>query len=343
MTQVDQQHLQPLFDELSWGTITQITKLHGDASARRYYRVLQQEGPSIIVMAMPDGAESASDEVTNFQGTLTDPPFLLMAASMHAAQVPIPTVFHFDRSNQWILLEDAGTTILGDVIVASTSTARLQWYRRAIDLLVEMHEKMATGSSGDCLSTQRSFDATLLQWELDHFREYTLEARGIALTLDERSAFGSLTRRLTTEIVTLPTEFTHRDFQSRNIMVRDDALVVIDFQDALQGPYIYDLVSLLRDSYVQLTPAEVETLVQYYVSIRKCDFAETLRHVHLVTLQRKMKDSGRFIYIDRIRGNPNFLQYVAPSLGYVRHALQQLPEYAALEQLLSPHIPEWSA
>src|SRR5262249_984311 len=110
--------------------------------------------------------------------------------------------------------------------------------------------------------------------------------------------------------------FVHRDYQSRNLMVREGAsgaeLVWIDFQDALLGPRVYDLVALLNDSY--------QTFDRGFVEARLDDFARTSgldeaarvalgREFDVVTVQRKLKDAGRFVFIDRVKKNPAFLPY----------------------------------
>src|SRR5690606_3506625 len=125
---------------------------------------------------------------------------------------------------------------------------------------------------------QRRFDETLLLWELEHFREFGLLARNIALTPSQAARFTRLAAELARVVAALDTGFVHRDYQSRNLMwLPHDAvtletasypalhqlrasgeLVWIDFQDALLGPRVYDLVALLNDSYQEFTPAFVQ-------------------------------------------------------------------------------------
>ena len=103
----------------------------------------------------------------------------------------------------------------------------------------------------------------------------------------------------------------HRDYQSRNLMVRaGEALCWIDFQDALLGPRVYDLVALLNDSYQVFDRAFVEARLDDYARARGLDAAERAalgREFDLVTVQRKLKDAGRFVFIDRVKQNPSFL------------------------------------
>lgn len=334
------QRFRDLSRELGWTEPTTITKLHGDASARTYYRLTRADGGSVVLMVMPEGAASASEEITNFQGQSPEPPFLLMARALREAGLPVPDVLHHSPADRWIVLEDVGESTLFNRVVAADSATRLTWYRRAIDLLVTMQRAMA---NGDSIAHQRAFDATLLNWEFDHFAEFLLAARGHALPATALAQFTTLTREITDHIVALPYGFTHRDFQSRNLMARNDALILIDFQDALLGPYVYDLVALLRDSYVALTPDDLTTLIDYYATARGEPVAELRDAFHWVTLQRKMKDAGRFVYIDQVKKNPNFLQYIPTTLEYVRHACTAMPRYRPLFELLQPYVPEWQS
>jgi aminoglycoside/choline kinase family phosphotransferase len=124
-------------------------------------------------------------------------------------------------------------------------------------------------------------------------------------------------------------------------MVTPEALVLIDFQDALMGPYAYDLVALLRDSYIHLTPARVDHLVDDYLSRRSDLDAEQFRCAFdQQTVQRKLKDAGRFVYIDRVKGDSRYLQWIEPTLNYVKTALDRRPELEALRSCLCRLDPE---
>ena len=150
--------------------------------------------------------------------------------------------------------------------------------------------------------------------------------------------------RIAQELADLPPVLVHRDFQSRNLMVSGQGEVcVIDFQDALLGPHVYDLVALLRDSYLDLGSLQVIDLIDEFCVKRGLNAAATRRLFHLQTVQRKLKDAGRFVFIDRKRGNPAFLQSIPLSLRYVRDALSELPEYSELRSVLGKHVPELRA
>jgi hypothetical protein len=140
--------------------------------------------------------------------------------------------------------------------------------------------------------------------------------------------------------------FVHRDYQSRNLMVRPGgALCWIDFQDALLGPRVYDLVALLNDSYQSFDRPFVEARLDDYARARglgAADRAALGREFDVVTVQRKLKDAGRFVYIDRVKGNPSFTKFVEPTIAKVRSSLERLTDdgdMRALAALLGRLLP----
>ena len=184
-------------------------------------------------------------------------------------------------------------------------------------------------------------DRKLLGWELEHYVEWRLE-EDLALNVSsQRARLDKSFARLLDLLEKIPTRLAHRDFQSKNIMVGDrGGLTLIDFQDALIAPYVYDLVALLRDSYVVLPMDEVRDHVSYYSNmarsagiIEETD-GDVWHHFLLQTVQRKLKDTGRFVFIDRVKNNPSFMQYRQPSMSYVHHALSELSELNDLGELL---------
>ncbi|MFT7625578.1 MAG: aminoglycoside/choline kinase family phosphotransferase, partial [Myxococcota bacterium] len=95
------------------------------------------------------------------------------------------------------------------------------------------------------------------------------------------------------------------------------------------------------DSYVVLTMDQVDALLNQYLDLRpELDGSAFRRGFLEQTVQRKLKDSGRFVYIDRVKNDPGYLQYINDSLGYVRDALERLPHLADLRALLPQLDPE---
>src|SRR5947209_15226067 len=120
-------------------------------------------------------------------------------------------------------------------------------------------------------------------------------------------------RQIAEQLATQQTVFTHRDYHSRNLMVQDERIRVIDFQDALMGPSTYDLASLLRDSYLSLDQDLIDELVIRYLEGRAkasapLDRVTFLRLFDLTSVQRNLKAAGRFVYIAREKHNDRYLQ-----------------------------------
>ena len=323
-------------------SVNSVEKLHGDASYRTYSRVRLSDGTSVIVMQMPAGRASASEEITNFSGRHEELPFINVAKFLRGAGLAVPEIYLHDEEKNVLILEDLGDELMAQKVEGAGDAERLAWYRKAIDLLVSLREKTDGRRNEGCVAFMRSFDSTLLNWEFDHFLEYGIEARlSLKMSEGDLKAFREETRRISAAIESLPRGFTHRDFQSRNLIVRGGGLFLIDFQDALLGPAAYDLVALTRDSYVELSKGVLEELLRYYSEKTRRDLGEVRGEFDLITIQRKLKDAGRFVYIDRVKGNPGFLKYIPASLGYVREALERRPELGKLREALLPYVPEW--
>jgi N-acetylmuramate 1-kinase len=317
-----------------------LTKLKGDASSRSYYRVAlvataTGAGPrSVVAMRLPEDA-LRSDEAAGSERP-SELPFVEVQRMLAARGVPVPAILVDDTPGRVLLLEDLGDETFGDRLTRSPRSAWPELYGQAIELLARMHAACEGGLPEHGLAFSRRFDRELLRWELDHFREWGLEALVGPLPQAERSALDRAFDALTDELVALPTGFVHRDYQSRNLMWAPRGLVVIDFQDALQGPRPYDLVALLCDSYVALDLELQRSLIERYVHARGWPASELSgfeRAFWTVAVQRKLKDAGRFVFIDRVRRNPDFLQHYPQSVVYAGRALRWLGRDELVERV----------
>jgi N-acetylmuramate 1-kinase len=129
-------------------------------------------------------------------------------------------------------------------------------------------------------------------------------------------------------------------------MIDGANLGVIDFQDALMGPAVYDLASLLRDAYIALDEPVVDELIGHYLDAmaaenhRFADRSDFRRMFDLMSIQRNLKAAGRFVYIDRVKHNPKFLADIPRVLSYVKRNLSRYPELFGLRDALTPYVPE---
>jgi N-acetylmuramate 1-kinase len=338
MLELDPEALARLVKRATGRAALSITPMPGGASTRRYLRIVT-EGASFVAMFVPD---AAPEEVTSAgSGGPARWPFLEVRDLLEARGVRVPRLHGEDCEAGLVLLEDLTDDTLAAFLVRAPAR-REEVYRLAVTDLARAQAALADLPAASIVGT-RSFDETLLRWELEHFREWGLDARGRALAPDDRAVFDGIADRLARRIAAWPRSFVHRDYQSRNLMVRESPagnpaleLVWIDFQDALLGPRIYDLVALLNDSYQEFDDAFVAARLADYGSaagLGEAARAELSRQFDLMTVQRKLKDAGRFVFIDRVKKNPSFLGYIEPSLAKVRRALSRLEDDADMREL----------
>ncbi|MBL8953953.1 MAG: phosphotransferase [Myxococcaceae bacterium] len=316
----------------------QVKKLKGDASNRSYYRV--SLGPkSWVVMVMPPDAVKKSEEASKGEAP-KELPFVNVHRYLTSLGVRVPHIVQYDEPAGMMVLEDLSDQTFEQALV--TTGQKEQLYGAAVDLLATLRLTAEARPDPSCLAFTRAFDQDLYDWELHHFREWGLEAwSGKKPEGAERAELDAIFQRISKELAAAPRGFTHRDYQSRNLMVKDGELVVIDFQDALQGPRQYDLVALLRDSYVELERPFVEDMLRRYLKrIGGGDEGDFIRFFDLLTVQRKLKDAGRFEFINRVKGNPGFLPSIPASLRYVKAALDKQPQLSDLRRIVAKYVPE---
>ncbi|OJT25951.1 aminoglycoside phosphotransferase [Archangium sp. Cb G35] len=320
-----------------------IKKLKGDASNRSYYRV-GTAPESWVVMVMPLDASKKSEEASKGEPP-KELPFVNVHRYLEKLGIRVPRILRFDEPAGMMVLEDLSDVTFEAALEGGKNNQAL--YTRAVDLLARMRAQAERLSDPDCLAFTRAFDEDLYDWELHHFREWGLEVwSGKKPTDSERAELDRTFRDIAKQLAAAPRGFTHRDYQSRNIMMKDGELVVIDFQDALQGPRQYDLVALLRDSYVELDRGFVDTMLDRYIATfgevtgERIDPKSFKAFFDLLTIQRKLKDAGRFEFINRVKGNPGFLVSIPASLRYVRDAFKLRPELSELRKLIAKYVPE---
>ncbi len=328
----------------------EVQGLGGHASLRTYWRA-RGARPSLMVMVMPPGAKP--EEATQ-GGPPSEEPFVNVQRYLASLGVRVPEIRAFFPPEDALagvpgvvmVLEDLGDDMLETRLLAGDDRERL--YEAAIDQLARLRAAAEARPDPACLAFTRRFDRALYRWELDHFREWLLEAwKGAKLTAAEQAVvdrdFDRIAAALAAELV----GFTHRDYQSRNLMVLPGGeQAVIDFQDALLGPRQYDLVALLRDSYVELPPDLVERMLRRWLERfeeaggARLEYEPFRAVFDLLTVQRKLKDAGRFVFIDRVKQNPGFLVSIPASLRYVKEAFGRRPDLAELQAVLGRHVPE---
>jgi aminoglycoside/choline kinase family phosphotransferase len=318
------------------------SRLAGHASARSYWRV-GPAGRSHVVMVMLEGARP--DEVTKDalpQGL----PFVNVQRYLKRIGVRVPEILAWYEQDHLLVLEDLGDATLRTLVLGGAPLEPL--YEKAIDQLAWMHAAAGREPDPDCIAFHRSFDYDLLHWELMHFVEWGIQQwKGRRLSSSKAAVVGRHFDAICRTLEAEPKVFTHRDYQSRNLLVLDDGQqVVIDFQDALLGPRAYDLVALLRDSGVPLPQPFIDRMLRRYLDrlaslggprIAAGAFRASF---DLLTVQRKLKDAGRYVFLERAKGKDGFLEYAPIALGYVAQAFARRPDLAELHEVLAAHVPE---
>jgi hypothetical protein len=321
-----------------------IVQLKGDASNRSYLRVGRWPD-SHVVMVMPPGPQKS--EEASQGGLPAELPFVNVQRYLDGLGIRVPRILRHDPAAAMMVLEDLGDLTFEKALDGVPPEAL---YGRAVDVLARMRAAAEAHPDPSCVAFTRAFDEELYTWELHHFREYGLEAwSGKVPSATERARLERAFAGIATRLAAAPRGFTHRDYQSRNLMMTHGELVLIDFQDALQGPWQYDLVALLRDSYVELEPAVVEAMIARWLTVysaasgRDLDRRSFRRFFDLLTVQRKLKDAARFEFIHRVKKNSSFLPSIPASLRYARAAMERLaddPDVVALREVAVRYVPE---
>jgi aminoglycoside/choline kinase family phosphotransferase len=310
--------------------------MKGGASTRRFFRIsLGKTGGSAVAMFTP----GASSHEIHKDGGHARSPFLEVRDLLAGRGIRVPRLFADGTEQGWVVVEDLGDDTVANYLVKHPQRKR-DVYRVAVRDLALAQLRLSELPEA-CIVRSRAFDHDLLRWELDHFLEWGVLARGIAISAADRATFEAVAGRLATRIAGWPRGFVHRDYQSRNLMVlpREDQpfeLAWIDFQDALLGPRVYDLVALLSDSYQEFDPGFIDERLDEYTTTAGLGAAERDllgREFDWVTVQRKLKDAGRFIYIDRTHGNASFLPFVDPTIAKARAALARLSDDSDMRAL----------
>ena len=314
------------------GRSPRVVPLTGDASDRRYFRVLTPETPSIVLSLYASGFD---------YDTL---PFVNVARLLSHMPVPIPALLGHAADLGVLAQEDLGDVTLQAHLGAAPATEHAALYRQAVGLIATLQRRGADLASPEYLPYGVAFDVEKLTWELDFFIRHFIEAyRGVVIPGADRE---QLRREFSGVVETLASEprvLCHRDYHSRNLMLHGGQLYIIDFQDARMGPDTYDLVSLLRDSYVDLPEETVNELLAYFLALTGAtgQAREFRQRFDVMALQRNLKALGTFGYQTTARRNPVYIQYIPRTLRYVRNNLDQLPQFGRIRDLLAGLVDEF--
>lgn len=290
-----------------------------DASFRRYFR-LQAGATSFIVMDAPPEQEDCL-------------PFLRIAGYLEAMQLNAPRIVEANLDDGFLLLSDLGTRLYLDELQQNPDDAS-SLYTDAITALLTMQRRGAAYQS-----SLPSYDDDLLRLELSLFHDWLCGTHlGLSFTESEEKAWQACCDSLAANALDQPQVFVHRDYHSRNLMrTSDNNPGILDFQDAVEGPLTYDLVSLLKDCYVRWPTDQVrQWALEFYgeldLSIREqVDELQFCRYFELMGVQRHLKAAGIFARLNHRDGKRSYIADIPRTLSYI---VELGPQYSELQFLV---------
>lgn len=297
----------------SIGCDGELEPVAADASFRKYYR-LKSSMHSGIVMDASAQKESVM-------------PFIDIEHRLYEAGVRVAKINTYNLEEGFVFMEDLGDTHLADVVETDFEL----FYGKAIDSLIKMQNADTEGLA--------EYDADFLRFEMDLMQEWYLEKHlGVTLDAEQEAIVNNALDAIISEVLSQPQGvFVHRDYHSRNLMFScNDQLVVIDYQDARVGAVTYDLVSLLRDVYVELHPRDVERLALHFRDMKGLDVddATFMRWFDFMGLQRHIKILGIFARLSIRDGKEGYLKDIPLTLKYVVETASKYPETENLAKML---------
>jgi aminoglycoside/choline kinase family phosphotransferase len=287
-----------------------VRPLAGDASVRRYFRVVLPDRSTRMLAWYPEEVRS---QLRRF----------LDAYHAVVAHGRIPEIVNY--SDAAVLQLDVGDHTLYDLLHEDPAEG-IRLYRHAVDALVEFQRASADGINP-------AFTADFFFNELEMTRQFYVETL-MGITPEKSAALVPWFRKLADQVARHPYVLCHRDYHGQNIHVFNNAIYVIDYQDLRMGPDSYDLASLLRDRGVARLLGEDNEmeLVGYYAALRG---DASLRGRYFETLlQRSLKILGTFSKQPIARGKLHYLEFIPATIDSVGRCLRELPELAGLQQIL---------
>lgn len=307
---------------------TSLESVAGDASFRRYFRVKNTKDESFIVMDAPPEKEDCR-------------PFVEITQAWREQGVRLPQLFAIDLEQGFLLLEDFGDTLLFQTVAGKTLEEQRDVYSNAIDSLKGIQDL-------DGAKHLPAYDRALLERELALFTDWLIgTALNITLNDSEQAIIKNAFETLIDNALSQAQCAVHRDYHSRNLMALPSGQVgIIDFQDAVYGPATYDLVSLLRDCYIELDSALVKELALNYKSassieaVRNLNEAQFLKQFDLMGIQRHMKAAGIFARLGLRDGKFSYLNDIPRTFNYILTQTARHNELNNLHELLKDRIEQ---
>lgn len=312
----------------------ELHSLTGDAGFRKYYRFEHQGQSYIAVDAIPEMSN-------NFA-------FVEIQKALSAQAINVPEILAVDLTTGFFCLSDFGHVLFGDKLSASNMEVE---YKKAIDILPNIAKTQLQGTY-----KLPEYSADFVRLELNIFTEWLLAKHlNLSLTEQEKESLEQCFNVLVNNILEQPKVTMHRDFHCRNLMLlpesatnahdKSNKLGVIDFQDAVNGPITYDVVSLLRDCYVKWPQQSIDKLFGYFCDLMRVneEYSEITpdewkRWFDLTGIQRHVKASGIFARLYHRDDKSGYLKDVPLTLSYIVDITRLYPELKALHDIVSQKV-----
>ncbi|MCT4642377.1 MAG: phosphotransferase [Bacteriovoracaceae bacterium] len=303
-------------------SIENIDRLTGDASTRRYYRVYTNKVSFVVCLDNPSDEDNSFVKVQKF---------------LESKSVSVPKIYDKDLSKGYLLEEDLGDITLLSLLSNCNIEQEYTLYKSAIDELISIHQ-LNKDEVDNSNIFHESFDYEKLKFEINftikYFIKFYLGCEDQHILDKLSDLFGPLCVRLSSEKMVL----THRDYHSRNIMMLDKKMKIIDFQDARWGIPQYDLASLLDDCYYDLDPVNRVKLKQYYFD-KVSNFIEQdfdkFNDLYIdMAIQRVFKAVGSFCYIYHNRKDERYLKYIGFALEKLRKYFLTNEKYNEIRKII---------
>ena len=291
-------------------SFNKIEQVSSDASFRNYFRAIDDEKGSFIVMDSDPSLENNEK-------------FMGVSNLLNQISMPIPCIHEQDDSGRYFLISDLGQKTLFDCRKESKTE---EFYNRAIELLVFMQ-----ANGGSLMNQLPQYDDSLLHSEMELFKEwFCFHELGLSVRQLEKIDFDPLFNHLAQRANHQDRVLVHRDFHSRNIVISDkEKLGLVDYQDAVCGPITYDIVSLLRDCYVKIDLPEMHDMLRmYYDHLVKNQMTnkplnEFMIDFDLMGAQRHLKAIGIFSRLKHRDNKEAYMNDIPLTMSYLKHLSKQ--------------------
>lgn len=322
------EYLVPFLDRSLGSSAYKVFSLAGDASNRRYYRVVLDHQSWVLMRWEPFDPKNY--------------PFISVLNHFAKNGVHVPEIISMSPEEGLVLLEDLGDLTLERKFWESQQQeASMDFYKMAVDEIVKIHHPATLDRSDDCTAFKMQFDTEKFLWEMNYGKDNLLSGV-LKFPFSEQSnkEISDIFLDICSKLHQEPKRIAHRDYHSRNLMIKLDQMEVIDFQDARLGPIQYDLVSLMRDSYVDMNDSMAKTLINYYLDQSKPYLPKDFSREHfdriyeLQSIQRCFKACGSFASFYHLRQDKRYLKYLSGTLRRVMKAINEFPEYKVFADIL---------